>query len=151
MLIHKNYFTRAVFLLLLLELVACDATNEKETGAMNTINLPDWEQKMHVIFPEKTEALGLKVDPGMDEVAYLKVSIPKHSWKGFIENSLFQLDDMDNAKRFFLGTDNDWWDPSKPLELPAAQAALPDGSIVNIGLDLSKESKAIIYLMWHEQ
>ena len=151
MLIHKNYFTITVLLLLLLVLVACDGANDKETRIINTINLSDWEHKMHVIFPDNTEALGLKVNPGMDEVAYLKVSIPKHSWKGFIEGSLFHLEDMDNAKRFFLGTDSDWWDPSKPVELPTAQASLPDGTIVNVGVDLSKTSDAIIYLMWHEQ
>lgn len=151
MLIHKNRLTGVVLLLLMFALVACDKVNDKETKVMNTINLSDWEHKMHLIFPDNTIALGLMENPGMDEVAYLKVSIPKHSWKDFIGSSLFHLEDMENEKRFFLGTDNEWWNPGEPVDLPTAQASLPDGSIVNVGVDLSKTSDAIIYLMWHEQ
>ena len=150
MLRYKKYFKITV-LLLLFVLVACNGANDKETRIMSIINLPDWERKMHVIFPDNTEALGLKVEPGIDEATYLKVRIPKYVWESFLEESPVHLEDMDNAKRFFLGTDSDWWDPSKPVELPTAQASLPDGSIINIGVDLSKTSDAIIYLMWHEQ
>lgn len=151
MLIHRNRFTRITLLLLMFAIVACDKVDDKETKIMNTINLSNWENKMHITFPENTITLGLIENLGMDEIVYLKVSIPKYSWKDFIGSSLLHLEDMDNEKRFFLGTDNEWWNPSEPVDLPTAQASLPDGSIVNIGVDLSKASDAIIYLMWHEK
>lgn len=142
---------KMVVLSLLLVLVACDGSGERETSTMNTINLPDWESKMHVTFPEGTQPLGLRVEPGMDDAAYLKVNIPMQAWEKFLEESPVHPQDLDNAKRFFLGDDKDWWDPGKPVELPTAQASLPNGSVVNLGVDLSGTTEATVYLMWHER
>jgi len=136
---------------LLLALVACDGASDKGTGTVNTINLSDWERKMHVTFPAGTRTLGLRVAPGMDDAAYLKVSMPVQAWGKFLEESPVDSQDLDNAKRFFLGDDNDWWDPGKPAKLPTAQATLPNGSVINLGVDLSGVTEATVYLMWYER
>ena len=140
-----------LILSLLLALVACDGASDKGTGTMNTINLSEWERKMHVTFPEDTRALGLRVEPGMDDAAYLKVRMPVRAWEKFLEGSPVDPQDLDTAKRFFLGDDDDWWDPGKPAELPTAQANLPDGSVLNLGVDLSGATEATVYLMWHQR
>lgn len=142
---------RAAVLSLLLVLATCNESMDMNANARNDIRLSDWEVRMKVRFPENTEALGLREEPGRDDMVYLKVRMPKQAWAGFLEKSSVHPDDLDNAKRFFLGQDRDWWDPGKPAELPTAQASLPDGSVLNLGVDLSGATEATVYLRWHER
>ena len=104
-------FTSIIFLLLMLLSVGCVEIYDNETEKMNknTINLSDLEPRFNMKFPDNSEVLGYRFSPGRDDLAYLKVSIPKQYLKDFLQNSPLQgEDDLDNAKRFFLGKDDDW-------------------------------------------
>lgn len=158
MIYQKNslFFTNMLILLLIFVSVACEGGNDNQAENMNTntINLSDWEKKLYLKFPKNTKVLYFKYSPGRDDAAYIKLNIPKQNWKDFIQNSLVSLDDLDNMTRIALDygekSDDGEWDPGKPKDLPTAAAMLPDGRAVKIGLDLSKENIAVVYIMWHE-
>ncbi len=118
--------------------------------ARDKIVLSDWEKTMHVKFPAGTEALGLMQLDERDRMVRLKVKMPAAAWPEFLANAPIDERDLTDKRRFFLGPDKDWWDPSKPPSVPTAQARLENGSILNIGVDQSNGKDAIVYLFWHE-
>lgn len=121
-----------------------------EQVAKNDIVLSDWETVMHVKFPPGTEALGLMKLEERDSLVRLKVKMPAAAWPEFLGNAPIDEQDLTDKRRFFLGPDEEWWDPSKPASLPTAQARLANGSVVNIGVDQSGGETVIVYLLWHE-
>lgn len=121
-----------------------------EQVAKDKISLPEWEAVMHVKFPPGTEALGLMKMEERDKLVRLKVRMPAAAWPEFLKNSPIDERDLTDKRRFFLGPDEEWWDPSKPASLPTAQGRLENGSVVNIGVDQSDNSYATVYLLWHE-
>lgn len=118
--------------------------------AKDKISLSEWETTMHVKFPPGTEALGLMKLEERDSLVRLKVKMPAAAWPEFLGNAPIDEQDLTDKRRFFLGPDEEWWDPSKPASLPTAQARLANGSVVNIGVDQSGGETVIVYLLWHE-
>lgn len=121
-----------------------------EQVAKNDIVLSDWETVMHVKFPPGTEALGLMKVEERDDLVRLKVRMPAAAWPEFLKSAPIDEQDLTEKRRFFLGPDEEWWDPSKPASLPTAQARLENGSVLNIGVDRGDSQFATVYLLWHE-
>lgn len=134
-------------LLLLLLSISCGGTRPMEK---ENISLTEWEKTMHVTFPSGTEALGLMKVEERDRLVRLKVSIPANSWPEFLKNSPIEEEDLTDKRRFFLGPDKEWWNPSKPDSLPTAQGRLENGSVLNVGVDQSNSERFTVYLVWHE-
>ena len=129
----------------------CCRGGDKPAVDTGDIDLAVWEKRMHVLFPPGTKSGGIRMEAGMDNAVYLKVNIPADAWPGFLGASPVDPADLSDAKRFFLGPDNGWWDPGQREEVPTAQASLPNGSVLNMGVCLDGGDRVDVYLMWHER
>lgn len=136
-----------LFSMVLLAWMSCGGA---EQVAKDKISLSEWETGMHVKFPPGTEVLGLMKMEERDRMVRLKVRMPSAEWSAFLQNAPIDEQDLTDKRRFFLGPDEEWWDPSKPPSLPTAQGRLANGSVVNIGVDQSDSAYTTVYLLWHE-
>lgn len=141
-----NYFL-VVFLCLVS--TTSIATGNYESMNVSPKELAELAKQMQVVFPPKTHPLGIRKLIGLDDAVFLKIEFSQDEWLQFLKTSPIQASDLSDAKRFFLGEDQGWWDPSQPTKLPTAQALLPEGKILNLGVDQSKSDLVIVYLMWH--
>lgn len=131
----------------LLLFLACGGAEQVEK---EKIDLREVERVLQVKFPAGSEAVGMMKSEERDRLIRLKVTMPSAALTEFLESGPIARDDFSERRRFFLGPDIDWWDPSKPAALPTGQAKLENGSVVNMGVDRSDASRATVYLLWHE-
>lgn len=131
----------------LLLFLACGGAEQVEK---EKIDLREVERVLQVKFPAGSEAVGMMKSEERDRLIRLKVTMPAEALTEFLESAPIARDDFSERRRFFLGPDTGWWDPSKPAALPTGQAKLENGSVVNMGIDRSNASRATVYLLWHE-
>jgi hypothetical protein len=114
------------------------------------ISLAEWETVMEVKFPPESAPLGMQKLDGRDRLVRLKVTMPASQWPAFLESTQIDPEDLTDRARFFLGPDEDFWDPSAPPKLPTAQRRLDNGSVLNLGFHEDSPETVVVYLVWHE-
>jgi len=125
------------------------ADNTYESTQVSVAELTKWAKKMQIVFPKNTRPLGIRQITGLDDVVFLKVEFDKREWLPFLKSVPIHNEEFSDSKRFFLGTDQGFWDPNQCPELPTAQALLSGGKVLNLGVDQSKAAIVTVYLMWH--
>jgi hypothetical protein len=128
-------------------LIGCNVGGNQNA---NEVRLADWEAKLGVEFPASAKALGLETMSGMDDAVRIKVEMSRTDYPAFLESTSIPQEEIDESRRFHLGPDNDWWDPSRPSSLPTGQVILENSSVLNVGADLSDSEKAVVYIFWHQ-
>ncbi|MCP5119956.1 MAG: hypothetical protein GY953_54860 [bacterium] len=114
------------------------------------MNLDELSGKLGLRFPVDTELLAVTAESGMDDALFVKVAFGVDGWDFFLSHAALSEADFSEDRRYLLGPDDDWWNPEQPASLPTAQAQLPNGEFLNVGVDRSDPARLILYLMWHQ-
>lgn len=114
------------------------------------MGLEELSAKLGLRFPADTKLLEVSSESGMDDALFAKVAFGAQGWTAFVLSPSLAQVDFTEDKRYLLGPDEDWWDPGRPTSLPTAQAALPNGEYLNVGVDRGDRARIIAYLMWHQ-
>lgn len=142
-----------VVILLGLVLNGCDHRNDGDpTGVLadSSDRLAALSEKLSLTFPEGTKLRSVREESGMDSAVFAKLEFDAQQWDEFLADSPFADEPFTDEKRYLLGPDNGWWDPKKPKLLPTAQAQLPGGKVLNLGVDRGDQVRIVVYLVWHE-
>lgn len=99
--------------------------------------------------PEDTEVLGVEEGGAIDSHLSAKLALAPPALEQWLASLALAPDAFEDASRYFLGTNQGWWDPETPAALPTAQIELAPGRILNIGIDRSDSQRSVVYLFWH--
>lgn len=99
--------------------------------------------------PEETEVLGIEEGGAIDSHLAAKLALAPPALEQWLASLPLVPDAFEDARRYFLGTNQGWWDPETPAALPTAQMELAPGRILNIGIDRADPERAVVYLFWH--
>lgn len=99
--------------------------------------------------PEGTELLGIDDDGAIDSHLSAKLAFAPAALDQLLASLGLAPDAFADTSRYFLGTNQGWWDPETPPALPTAQIELAPGRILNIGIDRRDPQRPIVYLFWH--
>jgi hypothetical protein len=131
-------------------LSGCRDSVDRRGIVMNNERLADLAGKMRLTFPPGMRVLGVRETVGFDNAVFLKIEFGNEQWDRFLAASPMRDEEFSDERRYLLGANEDWWDPGRPQELPTAQTYLPQGKVLNMGIDRGDPAKAVVYLMWHE-
>ncbi len=95
------------------------------------------------------EVLGLEEDGAIDSSLSAKLAFAPAALEQFLASLALAPDAFAETRRYFLGTNQGWWDPETPPALPTAQTELAPGRILNIGIDRRDPQRPVVYLFWH--
>lgn len=120
------------------------------TTEVTAEQLAECAQRMQVVFPGGTQAVGLRRDSDPVQAIYLKVRMSADDWRAFLRSTPLSEYELTEEQRIVFLPDKDWWDPSKPALLPTAQMRLADGTVLNIGKAEGASGEVVVYLLWYE-
>lgn len=99
--------------------------------------------------PEGTEVLGLEQDGAIDSHLSAKLAFAPMALERFLASLALAPDAFAERSRYYLGTNQGWWDPETPPALPTAQTRLAPGRVLNLGIDRRDPQRPVVYLFWH--
>lgn len=99
--------------------------------------------------PEGTVVIGFEEGGAIDSYLSAKLTMPAPALAEWLRVLAIAPDAFSENSRYFLGTNEGWWDPEAPAELPTAQTDLAPGRILNIGIERSDPERPVVYLFWH--
>jgi hypothetical protein len=104
-----------------------------------------------VRFPEGTRVVAMRGDEsGPDHMLQAKLQFPSAGLDAFIASTPLAGELFDDSRRYLLGPDDGWWDPSAPATLPTASAELPGAKVLHLGTDKSDPESVTLYIVCHE-
>ena len=106
--------------------------------------------KLGFAIPSGAEILGISDERGLDDATFAKLRLGSEDWSRFLAAAELSDGDFSEDRRYLLGPDTQWWDPSRPPSLRTAQKQLPNGEFLNVGVDPSGADGVRVYLMWHQ-
>lgn len=148
----------SISLLLFATVVLGGACNRPSTSRVNVskpaISVPTQNQiaefvrKTGVKLPASAQPIGWREARGMDDALWLQVSMPRSDVEGFLNGSPFSGKPLQAGvgttipfKHFFT---------TAPQRYRGEQFALPNARVLNILIDDSDDTTAMVYMMWHE-
>jgi hypothetical protein len=99
--------------------------------------------------PPETGVVGVEEGGAIDSHLSAKLALAPSALEQFLASLGLAPDAFAEGRRYFLGTNQEWWDPQAPPALPTAQIELSPGRILNIGIDRSDPQRSVVYLFWH--
>jgi hypothetical protein len=106
-------------------------------------------RELGLTFPVGTRLVGVARERGIDDLVELKVEMKAADVESFVAHSAVRFTDFRPGERGLLGPDQGWWDPNHALRLRSAQASLPKGRFLNIGVADGPGDKAMVYIVNH--
>ncbi len=85
----------------------------------------------------------------MDDSQWLQVQMPATEVAAFLASSPFSTTKLATNEQSLLYNFRDFWQ-SPPQRHRSGQESLPNGQFLNIVIDDSDATNAVVYLMWHE-
>lgn len=128
---------------------ACERRPGQRGSGPNAMTVNSLGAKLNLSFPEDARLLGVREMSGFDDALFAKVEFTSDRYDSFLASSPFGAADFAEERRYLLGESDTFWDPKSPSQLPTAQTRLPNGRVLNMGIDRSEPNKVVIYLMWH--
>jgi len=123
------------------------SSNAAATAGVNA--LQQIEQFTRVSFPEGATVVQQARTSDSDAILRAKLLMTPAQWTAFVGALALPADAFEEEKRYLLGINDGWWNPKDPTRLPTAQLALPDGKILNVGIDRTDEQRLQVYFIWH--
>jgi hypothetical protein len=106
-------------------------------------------RELGLTFPPGTRLLGVAREQGIDDLVELKVEMKAADVESFVAHSAVRPTDFRPGERGLFGPDQGWWDPNRALRLRSAQANLPKGRFLNIGVADGSGDMAVVYIVNH--
>ncbi|HET9953360.1 MAG TPA: hypothetical protein VFQ61_02590 [Polyangiaceae bacterium] len=112
-------------------------------------SLPALSTELGLSFPASTRLIGVRREAGIDDAVQAKLEMSSADVPAFLASTPLDVSAMRSGTRGFLGADVDFWDPHKASALKTGQGMLPAGKALNIGVDESRGTIAVVYVMRH--
>jgi hypothetical protein len=111
--------------------------------------IAEFTRNAGIALPKSSRAIGWKESRGMDDALWLKVEIPKADLDSFIAASPFRGGGLETNQSSRLYDFYDFWQ-TPPSQYRAGQASLPNVRTLNMVVDDSASTNAVVYMMWFE-
>ena len=102
-----------------------------------------------ISLPPTAHPVGWVESRGMDDVLWLQVQMPAADIPAFLESSPFRGAKLATTDEYDLHHFQDFW-KTPPQRYRSGQQRLPNARVLNIVIDDSDATNAVVYLMWHE-
>ena len=136
-------------LVLAVVLTGCGKNSAPIISVPTSAQVAEFTQKAVVTLPVTAKSTGWKESRGMDDALWLKIEMPVAELNAFIEASPFQSGGFQTNWQYDLYNFQDFL-PTPPLKYRTGQKALPNVKTLNMLIDDSNPTNAVVYMMWFE-
>ena len=130
-------------------LTGCGKNSRPVISVPTSAQVAEFTQKAAVILPATAKSIGWKEFRGMDDALWLKVEMPVADLNAFIKASPFQDGGFQTNWQYDLYNFNDFL-VTPPLKYRTGQKALPNVKTLNMLIDDTSPTNAVVYMMWFE-
>lgn len=109
----------------------------------------EFSRNASVSLPASAQPLGWHQNRGMDDGLWLQFRIPRADFQTFLDSSPFRSASLSTNDRYCINLFKMFW-AAPPLRYRAGQQTLPNARVLNLLVDESDATNAVVYLMWHE-
>jgi hypothetical protein len=120
------------------------------TPASSSANaLGEVERLTGLRFPEGVVLVRYERASDSDALVRARLTMTPTQWAAFLAALSVAANAFEEEKRYLLGTNEGWWTPKGPAQLPTAQVRRPDAKVLDLGVDRSDPQRLQVYLVWH--
>lgn len=139
----------SALLLLLLCSIACEQRTKNPPPPPSASEWAALGRELGLKFPPSSRLLKLERQNGMDDMVRLQVALPTRDLPAFITGSAIRTEQLREGAASCFMPDDEFWDPSRALNMRSFQAALPDARYWCLGIDDGRPGTAYLYIMNH--
>jgi hypothetical protein len=134
----------------LFALLACNTEASRRSSEASPVeSLASLGTELNLQFPPSTRLIGVRRWQGMDDMVHVKLELAPEDLDALIAQTQIDPAAFAPGTGGLLGPDKDFWDPHRAPKLRTAQAQRPDARALNLGIDDSRPSVAVVYLVEH--
>jgi hypothetical protein len=134
-------------------LVALACTRRPGKEERETTNLPavaELARELELPLPPNARVVAVRREAGLDDAIFAKLELAKADWRRLAAKAPLDKAELSPDNRSYLTGDEGWWDPNRIEGLRAAQIALPNRRVLNVGVDeASRPGMVTLYVLNH--
>lgn len=157
-----KYIT-SLLLAVLLGSAACSKNHER-VGAVDDAPIGDSQHQMKspaadlklqlqqesgISLPDDAEVIRFEKIAGSDLLIRSQVVLDKAAFESWLATFELKAGDFSEEKRYLLGPDTGWWDPTSVDSLPTAQVMFENGTVLNLAYSDIDANQVKVYLVFH--
>lgn len=124
--------------------------NERQTEESPPANLKSkLQEAAGITLPADAVVDHYEKVSGSDLLIRSQLSLDKSSFANWLASLQLQMEDFADEKRYLLGPDAGWWDPSSRDILPTAQVMFDNGTVLNLAYQEIGENRLKVFLVFH--
>ncbi len=143
-------FSKTIFICALaIALLGCGRSSTPVITTPTAVQVAEFTRNTGITLPASAQPIGWRESRGMDDALWLQVRMPATEVATFLASSPFRTAKLETNAQPRLYEFQDFWQ-NPPQQHRSGQESLPNAQFLNIVIDDSDATNAVVYLMWHE-
>jgi hypothetical protein len=130
-------------------LVGCTQGSKPGITKPTAAQITEFTRNATITLPTSAQPVGWREERGMDDALWLQLRIPRGDVRGLLDASPFRSSKFNTNDNALVFKFQDFL-PTPPVRYRCAEQQLPNARFLNIIIDESDATNAVVYLMWHE-
>lgn len=130
-------------------LLGCGGSSAPVITTPTAMQVKEFTRNAGITLPASAQPVSWRELRGMDDALWLQVRMPATEVAAFLASSPFSTAKLATNDQSRLYNFQDFWQ-SPPQRHRSGQESLPNARVLNIVIDDSDATNAVVYLMWHE-
>jgi hypothetical protein len=147
--LSNNVGTMALMVLAVLLACSCNSGENTMNTATQSDQLLEIESYTGLKFPQDSKLIYYEREMESDALIRAKFSFTPSQWQTFSKQLPMDPDTFEDEQRYLLGANSSNWNPQDTKQLPTSQALLPDGQVLDVGVDRTNPERFVVFLVWH--
>ena len=128
----------------------CSSSTHPPVVPPTSSQVAEFLKHANLTLPESARPIGYRArSGGMDQALWISFSLPMIDVPAFLSTSPFQDGKLESKDEYILYLFDHFWQ-TPPTRYRSAQRGLPHNEAINLLIDESDATTAMIYMMWHE-
>lgn len=132
-----------------LALVGCTQSSKPVITKPTPAQITEFIRNATITLPASAQSVGWREERGMDDALWSQLRIPRGDVQSLLDASPFRSSKFNTNDNALVFKFQDFL-PTPPVRYRCAEQELPKARFLNIIIDESDATNAVVYLMWHE-